>query len=202
MDTRVCVPQHPQDRPAGAQAGGSSPKLRCPAEHGDVQVLRQRGQPTGQLQQLQGQEVAVLPGRLCLRHGEGMVPCTAQAGRSVCEEGLFAVPEQCAVNMGAEWRCGGEVWGYQTCFHAPWAPGHCHGARQGMGCFSWDPEMGKCPVLAPSPDPKPGTGCQALQAGMAHPGATPAGPCPMAVQGDAGDKVPPRCPPRLCRPGR
>lgn len=40
MDSCVRVPQHPQEDPAGAQAEGSSPKLQCPAEHGDVWMLQ------------------------------------------------------------------------------------------------------------------------------------------------------------------
>lgn len=146
--------------------------------------------------------MAVLLGRMWPWHGEGMVPFTAQVGQCVGEEGLCAALEWRAVNMGVERRCGREVWGCQTCFYTLWVLGPCHGAGQGMGCSSWGPEMGKRPVLDPSLDLKPGTGCQALRAGVAHAGAALAGPCPMAARGDAGDKVPPHCPPRLCRPGR
>lgn len=61
--------------------------------------------------QLLGQEVAVLPGRMWPWHGEGMVPYT-DTDRMVCvKEGQCAALERCAINMGAEWRRGGEVGG-------------------------------------------------------------------------------------------
>lgn len=137
----------------------------------------------------------------------GGCPCGRGMGSGWCRalcgwDGLCArrvcvqrAPKQRAVNMGAEWRRGREVWGSQTCSHTPWAPGPCHGTRQGTGCFLWGPEMGKCPVLVSCLDPKPGTGCQALRDGMAHPSAGPGTSLPHGSAGRCWGQVPSPLPP-------
>jgi len=188
MDTHIHVPQHPQERLAGARAGDPAPS--CGA-------LRS----TGWARTAHGAAPAALGTGGGRGTGRGWC-CALQVGWSAYEEGLHAAPRWHTGNMGTEWRCGGEVWESQTCFCAPWVPGPCHGAGQGMRCFLRDPKMGKRPVLAPTLDPKPGTGFQSLRAGVAHPGAAPAGLCRTAARGGAGDHVPPRCPPRLRWPGR
>lgn len=59
----------------------------------------------GQLQQLQGQEVAVLPSRMWLWHGEGMVPCIVWVGRCLQRGSLCGIGR-----MYSENGCRAEMW--------------------------------------------------------------------------------------------
>lgn len=55
--------------------------------------------------QLQGQEVAVLPSRMWLWHGEGMVPCIVWVGRCLQRGSLCGIGP-----MYSEHGCRAEMW--------------------------------------------------------------------------------------------